>query len=393
MYLGLIEARYDYQLSYLDQWTQAWQQVSTKSEIFNLLKKVDVSRLQKMCRDFDLLVVLHSVTADSNSWLTQLANLNQTTRAPMILFVGNEFSSPFLSTETRLNLISQVAPEIIASQLPLDCASWLYEKTGSKVIPAPPGIPNVTFPKSPVKRDIDLGYRGFPYPWYLLDDNRNKTVEEVVELFQSRQRQIDVSYTQRFNSTQWFNFLNNSNFTVSSEAGSKFVFRDDEVWRPIQEYFQSHHKFSAVKNDAIGMNFLRKLPGPVKSLLKRATSSVGLNQASLYKPDSHEIEKLRSLIDLSTHEYRDGKAISSRHLDAIACGVWQILSPGKYNGILHRDNHFTEYSVHMRDQLPELVSNFELRAKLALQAYEELIPENSYYIRVNNCIGELEKLK
>jgi hypothetical protein len=344
VYLGLIEARYDYQLSYLDQWALAWQRASTKTEKFNLVKKVDVARLQKMCRDFDLLVVLHSVTADSNSWLARLASLTETNRAPMIFFVGNEFSSPFLSTKTRLNLISQVAPEIIASQLPLDCASWLYERTRSKVVAAPPGIPDITFPKSPMKREIDLGYRGFPYPWYLLDYERNNTVVEVVELFQSRQRKIDVSYTQRFNSIHWFNFLKNSNFTVSSEAGSKFVFRDDEVWRPIQEYFQSHHKFSAIKNDATGMNFLRKLPGPMKSLLKRATSSVGVNQASLYKPDSLEIEKLKSLIDLSTHEYRDGKAISSRHLDAIACGTWQILKPGSYNDILKPNKHFTPWN-------------------------------------------------
>jgi len=389
VYLGLIEARYDYQLSYLDQWAQAWQRASTKTENFNLVKKVDVARLQKMCHDFDLLVVLHSVTADSNSWLTQLASLNQTNRAPMILFVGNEFSSPFLSTETRLNLISQVAPEIIASQLPLDCASWLYEKTGSKVVAAPPGIPDVTFPKSPMKREIDLGYRGFPYPWYLLDDDRNNTVDEVVELFQSRQRKIDVSYTQRFNSTQWFNFLKNSNFTVSSEAGSKFVFRDDEVWRPIQEYFQSHHKFSAIKNDATGMNFFRKLPGPIKSLLKRATSSVGVNQASLYKPNSHEFEKLRSLIDLSTHEYRVGKAISSRHLDAIACGTWQILKPGSYNDILKPNKHFTPWDPSEISRIDELVEKTSQLHSRTEDVWEDLSPNHSYSSRVNQLLENL----
>ena len=185
MYLGLIEARYDYQLSYLDQWALAWQEASTKIENFNLVKKEDVKRLQKMCRDFDLLVVLHSVSADSNSWLNQLASLSHADRAPIILFVGNEFSSPFLSTDSRLNLITQVSPEIIASQIPLNCASWLYEKTVSNVVAAPPGIPNITFPKFTKTRDIDLEYRGFPYPWYLLDDERNNTVNEVVELFKN----------------------------------------------------------------------------------------------------------------------------------------------------------------------------------------------------------------
>jgi hypothetical protein len=240
-----------------------------------------------------------------------------------------------------------------------------------------------------MKREIDLGFRGFPYPWYLLDDDRNNTVEEVVELFQSRQRKIDVSYTQRFNSTQWFNFLKNSNFTVSSEAGSKFVFRDDEVWRPIQEYFQIHHKFSAIKNDAKGMNFFRKLPGPIKSLLKRATSSVGVNQASLYKPDSHEIEKLKSFIDLSTHEYRDGKAISSRHLDAIACGTWQILKPGSYNDILKPNKHFTPWNPSEISRIDELVEKASQLRSRTEDVWEDLSPNHSYSSRVNQLLENL----
>ena len=389
MYLGLIEARYDYQLSYLDQWALAWQEASTKFETFNLVKTEDVKRLQKMCRDFDLLVVLHSVSADSNSWLNQLASLSHADRAPIILFVGNEFSSPFLSTDSRLNLITQVSPEIIASQLPLECASWLYEKTRSNVVAAPPGIPNIAFPKLSKTRDIDLGYRGFPYPWYLLDDERNNTVNEVVDLFKMSQKRIDISFFRRFNSIQWFEFLKNSNFTVSTEAGSKFVFRGDDVWRPIQEYFQSHHKFSAIKNDASGMNFFRRLPGPAKRLLKRVTSSIGVNQASLYKPDAEEIQILESLIDFSKHEYRNGKAISSRHLDAIVCGTWQILKPGAYNDILKPNKHFTPWEPSEIPRIQEMIKEDGLLQSKAVAAWEDLSPNHSYRSRVNQLLQNL----
>ena len=67
MYLGLIEARYDYQMSYLDQWAIAWRGAASKMENFNIVRNGELERLLKKANQFDLLVVLHTVTADSNS--------------------------------------------------------------------------------------------------------------------------------------------------------------------------------------------------------------------------------------------------------------------------------------------------------------------------------------
>lgn len=391
MYLALIEARYDYQLSYLDQWAKAWKQVAEKTETFNIVRNGDLKKLQQKSNEFDLLVVLHSVTADSNSWLKRLSGIGYASRAPMILFVGNEFSSPFLSTELRLKLISEIAPEIIASQLPIECARWLYEKTGSRVVAAPPGLPDVEKFETRKARRIDFGYRGFPYPWYLLDEDRNETVESVSGLFRSLNKKIDISFSQRFDSAQWFQFLKDSSFTASSEAGSRYVFRDDEIWRPVQEYFLNQHKFSAVSNDAAGMNLLRQLPGPLKRTLKKVTSTFGVKQASLFQPDSHELETLQSLVDPTKHDHRDGKAISSRHFDAFACGTWQILKPGRYNGILDSTRHFTKYSKENLDSLIELISNPALARKMAKIAVEDLSSFHTYRVRVSQCLDVMSK--
>ena len=387
MYLALIEARYDYQLSYLDQWAKAWKQFAEKTETFNIVRNEDLKKLQQKSNEFDFLVVLHSVTADSNSWFKRLSGISNASRAPMILFVGNEFSSPFLSTELRLKLISEIAPEIIASQLPIECARWLYERTGSRVVAAPPGLPDVEKFETREARRIDFGYRGFPYPWYLLDEDRNETVESASGLFRSLNKKIDISFSQRFDSAQWFQFLKGSSFTASSEAGSRYVFRDDEIWRPVQEYFLNQHKFSAVSNDATGMKLLRQLPGPLKRAIKRVTSTFGVKQASLFEPNSHELEILQSLVDPTKHDYRDGKAISSRHFDAIACGTWQILKPGSYNDILVPDLHYTPWDPANLSTMAELISDLGGLQERTNQARESLGHAHSFGARVEGLLG------
>ncbi len=389
MYLGLVEARYEYQMSYLDEWAGAWQRSASKYEVFNVVQNDELELLEKKLLDFDLIVVLHSVSADSNAWLKKIAHLSNRSRSPMILFVGNEFSSPFLSTELRLELINQISPEIVASQLPEDCSSWLYKETASRIVSAPPGMPNIEFRESDSLRKLDLGYRGFSYPWYLLDEERNQTITSVFDYFQSRNLRVDISYKHRLGRTQWFDFLAESRFTTSSEAGSRFVFRDDQIWKPVQEYFARQHKFSAIGNDVIGMSFLRKLPGPAKKTFKSLTSLLGMNQASLYKPDSDEIEILLDLIDTSKFEYRNGKCISSRHFDAVACGTWQVLKSGTYNGILESDEHFTSWDTAGVEDLNELIVDQKLTAEKARGAFESLRMGHTYDARVDMLIQSL----
>ena len=387
MYLGLIEARYDYQMSYLDNWRDAWCSAADKYKVFNIANNQGLMEYQKESTNFDLVVVLHSVSSDSNLWLQKLNQAQVTNRPPMVMFVGNEFSSPFLSTEKRLDLISQISPEFIASQLPIDSAKWLYERVGSKVIAAPPGMPLLTTKDKSISRDIDLGFRGFRYPWYLMDNERNNVVDQVIDIFKNQNLVVDASHEKRLNSSEWFGFLSRSRFTVSSEAGAKYIFRDDQVWNPVKEYFATEKKFSALYNDVSGMNLLRRLPSPLKSMLKKFLSNLGLNQGSLYKPDSKELEKLISLVDLEKYESKNGKCISSRHIDAIAAGTWQILAPGKYNELLIPNTHFIPW-VNTND-FRALIENEVLRKSLSIQAFDDLSQNHSYGMRVNTVLREI----
>lgn len=387
MYLGLIEARYDYQMSYLDNWRDAWCSAADKYKVINIANKQGLMKYQKESSNFDLIVVLHSVSSDSNLWLQKISKVQVTSRPPMIMFVGNEFSSPFLSTEIKLYLIAQISPEFIASQLPIDSAKWLYERVGSKVIAAPPGMPLLATKNRSTYRDIDLGFRGFRYPWYLMDNQRNNVVDQVIDIFKNFNLVVDASHEKRLNSSEWFDFLSRSRFTVSSEAGAKYIFRDDRIWNPVKEYFATAKKFSALENDISGMSQLRRLPAPLKSILKKFLSNLGLNQGSLYKPDSKELEKLISLVDLEKHESRNGKCISSRHFDAIATGAWQILAPGKYNEILIPNTHFTPWED--TNDFRALIENEVSRKSLSIQAFDDLSQNHSYRTRVNTILNEI----
>jgi hypothetical protein len=375
-------------MSYLDQWKSAWLNASTKSEVFNLAQSGSFKKLSSKIRQFDLLVVLHTVTADSNSWLEKLSIISDRSRPAMVMFIGNEFSSPFLSTEKRLDLIAKISPEFIATQLPIDSAKWLYERIGSKVIAAPPGMPLLATKTRSTSRDIDLGFRGFRYPWYLMDNERNNVVDQVIDIFKSQNLVVDASHEKRLNSSEWFDFLSRSRFTVSSEAGAKYIFRDDQIWNPVKEYFATEKKFSALNNDVSGMNLLRRLPSPLKSMLKKFLSNFGLNQGSLYKPDSKELEKLISLVDLAKYESRNGKCISSRHFDAIAAGTWQILAPGKYNNIIFPKSNYTELNINNFDEILEFIENEKKRKFFHIATFEALYENNSYSARVAQILKQ-----
>ena len=374
-------------MSYLDQWKSAWLNASTKSEVFNLAQSGSIKKLSSKIRQFDLLVVLHTVTADSNSWLEKLSTINDQSRPAMVMFIGNEFSSPFLSTEKRLDLIAKISPDFIATQLPIDSAKWLYERVGSKVIATPPGMPVLSTNNSSTSRDIDLGFRGFRYPWYLMDNERNNVVDQVLDIFKNHNLVVDASHEKRLNSSEWFNFLSRSRFTVSSEAGAKYIFRDDQIWNPVKEYFATEKKFSALENDVSGMSLLRRIPAPLKSILKKFLSNLGMNQGSLYKPDSKELEKLISLVDLEKYESKNGKCISSRHFDAIATGTWQILAPGKYNELLIPNIHFTPWEA--TNNFRALIENEVSRKSLSIQAFDDLSQNHSYRARVNTVLREI----
>ena len=385
MYLAIIEARYDYQMSYLLDWQIAWGKIATKILNVNLVSGKNLNILSKEFNSFDLVVILHSGTADSNVWLQKLLRvLPENRNTQVVLFVGNEFSSPWLSTADRLNSISNINPDILASQLTLETAEWLYAGRAKKVVSAPPGIPEQTNSLASTNKLFDFSYRGFIYPWYLLDKERNSIVNMVLDHCESLKLKVNFSQSNRLSKFDWQNLLSQTRFTASTEAGSRYVFRDDEVWQNFKEYFiRNPQKSVSVTNDANGMVFLRRLPHPIKNTVRKILNFAGVTQGSLYQPSSVEEEIFLSLISPDKYEHKNGKCLSSRHFDAIASGTWQILAPGAYNGLLKPNVHYSEQNLdgHKIESIIDISLN-AFEAGLTTSAYEDLIFDNSYDARV-----------
>ena len=392
MRLALIEAVYDYKMSYLNEWRAAWSGIADSVQPVNVLKARDIANFKKELHSFDLIVSLHSINADSNAWLPKVESIFSERTCPLVMFVGNEYSNPWLSTEVRLRHIKSVYPEIVATQLNLDSADWLYRGTTKKVVAAPHGLPMGVKPLDSINRPVDFGVRGFRYPWYLLDDERNDTLEAVEATVAALGGKVDSSETQRFGHNEWFKFLGSTKITASSEAGSRYLFNTDDVWIPVLERLSREGgTLRALSNDAKGMTVARRLPAPLKSLLRKIAKTIGIEQGSTAVLDSEFLAELRSLVKVEQFPHVDGKALSSRHLDAIATGTWQILKAGRYSDVLIPGIHYSAWDP---GNGAEIVSDAlqAFQDGRAEQAYATLEANHSYSSRVRDILRALDEI-
>lgn len=389
MEIAIIEARYPYKMSYLDEWLEAWKMHADYTEVFNVLKDSEVKNLKKSISKFDLIVVLHSVTADSNKWLSDLYEALSKRICPIVLFVGNEYSNPWLSVELRLQNMARLSPDIIATQLPQRSGDFLYAGLGAKVIETPHALPL----KPPIeiqqpKRELDLGFRGFEYPWFLLDSDRNKILKDVSELYSSKNLSIDVSTTERLDKDDWYSFLKSCKTTVASEGGSNYIFRTDEIWLEALRFLDSLSSRKLLANDFPGAKILRSLPVSIKSNLRSIGKFIGKEQGATSVLPPAVLEEVLTRINVENYQFISGKALTSRHLDAIFCGTWQILTPGSYNGVLKAGTHYSEWDEANSKSVLEEVEE-AVHSDKSSRTYEDLIQENSYQSRINKILDRL----
>ncbi len=389
MEIAIIEARYPYKMSYLDEWLEAWKFVASEVQVFNTLKDSEIKGLRASLDRFDLIVILHSVTADSNKWLDDLNEILSKRNCPIILFVGNEYSNPWLSMERRLQNIAKISPEVIATQLTQKSGEFLYAGLGAKVVETPHALPfKQDLSDNRPNRSLDLGFRGFDYPWYLLDSDRNKIVEEVGECYLSSKHVVDISKSERLDKSNWYNFLKKCKTTVASEGGSNFVFRTDDVWIEALSFLESTSAKRYLSNDFLGAKLLRSLPSSVKSNLRSIGNFIGKEQGATSVLPPEVLRDVLSRINVHDYEYVSGKAITSRHLDAIYCGTWQILTPGDYNGILKAGIHYSVWDpINPISVLREVEE--AINSNKPSNIYEELIMGNSYQSRIKKLLDRL----
>jgi hypothetical protein len=95
-----------------------------------------------------------------------------------------------------------------------------------------------------------------------------------------------------------------------------------------------------------------------------------------------------SRVNPNDYHYVSGKALTSRHLDAVFCGTWQILSPGYYNGVLTPGLHYSVWDPDNPETVLEEVST-AIETNRPEAVYEELFEKNSYNSRINMLLDTL----
>jgi len=385
---------YPHRASYYDDWRDAFasspQFECTIANILDL-KPRDLEREAEL---YDAIIMLHSCNSDTLDYLAPLAPvLGARKRARLATFVGNEFNSPYVSMAERVRLFGQARCDLVATQLLVEAGDYLYAASGAKVIAMPHALNPAAFKPGPEssRRPIDLGVKGYRYPPYLGDDDRNRMLRLFAQNARRWEIAVDISEDRRLDRTEWAQFLQSCKGAISSETGSWYIAPDDELIDRIHAYLKKKRKGIVIGNDSALRRAARRLPMSLKSFLWPILAH-GPIRFEVLDDFNTPFEELEALF------FRDaprapvyGKAISSRHFDAIGTKTCQVMLHGRYNDILTADEHYIAVDPGFGD-VDEAIRRFkdpELREDIAEAAYRRAMAGHTYAHRARTMFDHL----
>ncbi|MDA7946883.1 MAG: glycosyltransferase [Hyphomicrobiaceae bacterium] len=374
---------YPHRAAYFDDWADCL--TSSKyfsTEICNILD-LEASALSGKLENCDLVVLLHSCLGDTTKDIRRLRNvLGGRKKARLVAFIGNEFNSPYAPMAEKLALLDVCRPDIIATQLLKEAGDFLYRDIASSVVALPHALnPDAYSPGPPhKKREWDIGVRNFRYSPLLGDQERNRIIDYFADNAVAHGLSVDIDFEKRFVREDWAKYLASCRGTVSSEAGSWYLDRDDALMRKVFEYVKANRSGFTLDDDTPLRHLVRRLPLPVKSALSWVLRRGPVKYAA-FQDAELDFDELNELF--FKHAARCpaySKAISSRHFDAIGAKTCQILLRGRYNDILEADKHFLSVMPD-HSNLPDIIDQFKdpaIRQRVTDAAYELAMDRHTY---------------
>ncbi len=392
----VLYAKYTDTLSYYDDWLEAF----LRSERFravamDIVPEDAPERLKKIIGDFDLLVLLHSTNADMVAPLNRVAAVLNRRRGKLLSFVGNEVNLPGCFMADKLDALRRIDPDFIATQLPLEAGQYLFGGIGrSRVVAIPHALnPSRFRPVMPqAQRAIDIGARTYRYVPALGDRERNDIVEYFQQARFQRELAIDIRTDQnsRFDAAGWAQFLNSLKATISTEAGSYFLEKDDATVRAVMEYVAVQGRSrSRMLYSRLRSGVLKKvLPKFIRSAVMKAVESSAMEKEHR-AISSLSDDRISSddIIQRFFANYRNpvsGKCISSRHFDAAGTKTLQIMFPGRFNGILEADVHYIALQRDFSniDAVLAKLRDPEFRRQMTDRTYDHILANHTYEKRL-----------
>lgn len=345
-----------------------------------------------MIEEADLIVILHSATANNLVYLEQSLSIFEKRKGRLVVFAGNEFNAVSNGMRHKRSLIRELGAEVVATQLLKETGDWLYSDICGEVISVPHALnPNAFQPGQDIAdRRVKIGIRAGLYPSLLGDDERNRLLEKLTKLSAS-DKGIDISMDARLDRKGWGSFLQGCQSTLSTEAGSWFLDKEDDLIRKIEGDLGVKKGLST---SSVFYRVGQRLPWRLKGIAKKL---LGANQVSVKKKNSEEEDPL-SLTALKRDYFTEdakcpfySKCVSSRHFDAIGTKTIQVLMEGRYNDILSPGKHYLSVSRSLEelDEMVDRLSDASQLQGMADEAYEYAMDAHTHAHRVDAVLESL----
>jgi hypothetical protein len=385
----LLHACYTDQLSYYDDWIDAFDaHRSFKSIVMDISLRGGRRRLRRRLHEVDAVIMLHSVTADSTEYIERHTAALADRKVPLLSFVGNELNHPNWPIHRKRDVLQAIRPDWIATQLLHEAGTYLFGDLALRQIVSIPHAlnPAVFRPlRAREERPLDIGVRCQPYPPHIGDNDRNRLIEIFRRLGQSGRLTVDLS-NERYNRHGWAEFLNRCRGTVSTEAGSWFLERDDSTVMAIRSYIRNRGAGSiVVRGDSILGRIGSKLPWALRKPLRKMMSHGVLMHESVLTEQSDFPSIHERFFAGRPRPPVYGKCISSRHFDAIGTRTCQIMFPGRFNDILEADRHYLALkpdASNLDEVLRRLRDNSEYETIVG-EAYALVMENHTYSHRID----------
>ncbi|MBV8890346.1 MAG: glycosyltransferase [Alphaproteobacteria bacterium] len=331
------------QLSYAADWRDAFvASPQLAVEVCNINNLVHFGRCLMRLRSYDLIVVSHAAAGDDMTLLLRAAPWFDRRRAPMAVFIGNEYDL----LDDKIAFIRQTEAEFVCSQLPLTAAGYLYaECDKARIVEMPHALnPQSYHPLPDVARDIDIGFIGDIYWPFVGDRERTDAIEWFERNGAERGLRCDIR-KQRVGRDAWCRFLNGCNAIVGAESGTYYLNDRGRLLERARAYNLFENR--AATFDEVFDRFYRDQP--------RAVS---------------------------------GKSISSRHFEPIGTKTCQILIAGEYNGILEADRHYIALNKDLSntDEALRRFHDGAFRTRMVEDTYDYVMSRHTYAHRVERLL-------
>jgi hypothetical protein len=384
----VIGAYYPYRSSYYDDWTEAFCRSDRLRATQVNIANIDAGTLAKQLEEQDVVVLLHSCTADTLHWARMIAPVLGDRRRPhLIAFVGNEYNSLQVPMAGKLDLLRACRPDIVATQLMEEAGRYLYAETGATVISVPHALNPHVFHPGPAHtmRPIDIGVRNFRYSPIIGDNTRNRIIGHFAQHGGEYGLITDIKSHHRFGRHDWATFLRACRGTISSEAGSWYLDRTDALVMRIQADLSAKRTGLVIGEDNRLRQLTRRLPVRAKDALAWFLRNGPVKYSAFEERNADFDDLFDRYFDTEPRCPAYSKAISSRHLEAAGTQTCQILVRGRYNDILLPDEHYLPVAPDLSD-VDEAVARFKdetERMRIAVNAHEHILSNHTYAHRIS----------